>query len=705
MPSRPFIRSAFASILALVVSIPPVLAADEEPSLEVEEVLISTTRLPAQPVDVRTVPSKVTVITAEDIARSGAQTLQEALLRSTGLVMYDALGNNFEQTIDLRGFNAIPGPSTTVFVDGVRMNQPGLNQINWDLIPLESVQRIEILPGPGAIFGRNALAGVINITTKTGTARREATGGMAFGSYERQRYLAQTSGPLGDFTYHTSVAREFEKGYREDSEARLSRFFGKMGYAPSDDTEMSVGYTYVKDRLEQAGSLPLSLASDNPRANFTPGDVLDREDNLVRFNGRHRLGQGLSVTGNLFYRRLQQASFIVSQPFVVGGPNSTSQNTPDLETWGGVLQASHESTPLGMTNTLVVGGELSWTTFGSKLLSQGAVVAQNSTDEEVSGAYIQDTLALTPQVLLSGGLRYDSALLEFEDNLAPANNRSIRFERVTPRAGLTYLIGPETSAYFSYAQGFRIPNNNELFALGPFGSNPDLQAVRSSNFEVGFKSSIWPAVSVELALFQTDVRDEIFFTCLACDFSFGDGQNRNVPETRRRGIEGTARIRPTRSVEGVVNYTFTEATFESPFVLGFGGGNAQTIDVGDSLPLVPKHRLNVTLTLHPVEGVRLSLNGLYVSTQFFQGDESNSRERLAGYFLLNGQAAYTRPVPGGTLDAFLRATNLLDTEYFTSGIIAANRITGGGAIERFVVPAPGVAVYGGISYRFDGFPE
>ena len=106
-----------------------------------------------------------------------------------------------------------------------------------------------------------------------------------------------------------------------------------------------------------------------------------------------------------------------------------------------------------------------------------------------------------------------------------------------------------------------------------------------------------------------------------------------------------------------------------------------------------------------MKGLSLSLTGLYVSTQFLQNDESNSLERLPGYFVLNGRLAYTRRVPGGILSGFLTLTNMTDSEYVTSGIFAANVVTAGGQEEAFVVPAPSIAVYGGLNLRFDSFPR
>ncbi|MFO0729462.1 MAG: TonB-dependent receptor [Nitrospiraceae bacterium] len=146
------------------------------------------------------------------------------------------------------------------------------------------------------------------------------------------------------------------------------------------------------------------------------------------------------------------------------------------------------------------------------------------------------------------------------------------------------------------------------------------------------------------------------------------------------------------------DFTFTEGS-----TYGLQSGFCEKVEVGDSLPQVPKHRLSLTANMHPVDGLTVSLIGLYVSTQFFLNDESNVQPRLPGYFMLNSRIAYERAVPGGRLTGFLMVNNLLDQKYSTMGIISSNVLTGGGALERFVMPAPGIALYGGLSYRFETF--
>ncbi len=705
--------------LVTAVFSPVVHGEEPEPEvLEVRDVVVSGTRLPGEARDARTIPAKVTVITADDIRKSGAKTVQEAIQWATGIVMYDQVGNNFQQTIDLRGFNGQPVPQTSVFVDGMRMNEPDFNTVNFDLIPYETIDRIEILPGPSAIYGKNAMGGVINIITKRGTDRHQATGETMFGSFHRERYTVNASGPLGKFDYYTNFSRETESGYRDESAARISRFFGKIGYRPTEQTDITVSYTYVKDHLQQAGTLPVSEAAIDPKRNFTPGDYFDSESNVVRLTGRQTLPLGFSLNVNGFYRHLGQDQFTVSQPFFPGGSLPLSRNLIATESRGGTAQLNHEVTGWGMHNVLVVGSEFTRNDFGNRRTSQAGTFQSfgvGSTNEDVLGLYAQDTLHLTSQLILTAGVRFDRNEIDFSDNLTTSNSGVKSFNRTNPRAGLTYLVTPAISLYANYSQGFRVPTFNELFALGTgaFGqSNPNLRSVKSRNYEIGIKTRIRTWGEINVSAFQADVRDEILLVC-GDPFTCGTttfGINQNIDRSRRRGIESTVKARYNRYFDGLVNYTYTEASIESdltvnPFFFDAFGSTpyVQQIRKGDSFPLVPKHRLSVIGNYHPTEGWTVSLIGLYVSTQFLLNDEQNSQQRLPGYFVLNGRVAYERAVPGGRLNGFLMLNNILDQRYFTSGVIAANNLTGGGAVERFVMPAPGIAIYGGLSYRFESF--
>lgn len=681
----------------------PARAESEDP-LEVKEVVVSSTRLPDAPVDARTLPAKVNVITADEIRKSGAKTVQEAIQWANNIVMYDLLGNGFQQTIDLRGFNGQPVPSTSVFVDGQRINEPDFNTVNFDLIPFDTIERIEIIPGPATIYGKNAMGGVINIITKRGGENRQVTGEALFGSWGRQRYTINASGPVGKFDYYFNLGKEKEDGYRDHSSADISRVYGRVGYRPTEDSDITLSYTYVKDKLYQAGALPLNVAMINPRANFTPGDFTDHDTNVVRLTGRQGLPLGFSLNVTGFYRHLDQDDFGIGQPAFPGSILSTAQTNSNTKSYGGTVQVGQTTPLFRLRNNLVFGADLQRNDFGSGLSSTsgfGPFNNRTDTNENILGLYAQDTLYLLPELILTAGVRYDqnSISSSFEDSFTPPGSAEKTFYRTNPRAGLTYLVYPGASLYFNYSQGFRVPTYLELFPVVGF-SNRNLKPATSDNFEFGGKAPLWSWGEASLALFRANVKNEIYFTCTNCDvFSAGyDGLNRNVDSTRRQGVEASVKARYNEYLDGLINYTFTESTFQSTFNIS----QTKTVMPGSALPLVPKNRLSVTANVHPLEGATLSLIGLYVGSQTYLNDETNTQPKLPSYFLLNGRVSYERPVPGGRLTGFLMLNNILNQKYSTSGTMASNTLTGGGAQEPFVVPAPTFAIYGGLSYRFEG---
>src|SRR6266849_5183647 len=224
--------------------------------------VVQSTRLKDVDEPILKVAGKVIVITADDIKTLGAKTIQEALQYQTGVVLYDQVGNDFQSTVDMRGFNGQPVTTTVVIVDGVRINEPDFNTVNFDLIPIEDIERIEILPGTATVFGRNALGGVINITTKRGRTEGPHFGvSLGGGSFRRQKYGFSADGllPFANLDYYFGVTRELTDGFRDASGGRITRLAGKLGYRLGDDTDATLSYTHVLDHLKQAGSLPLSL--------------------------------------------------------------------------------------------------------------------------------------------------------------------------------------------------------------------------------------------------------------------------------------------------------------------------------------------------------------------------------------------------------------------------------------------------------------
>lgn len=653
-------------------------------------VVVQSSRLKDIAEPITNVSEKIIVITADDIKASGAKTIQEAFQYQTGMVIYDQIGNDFQSVVDMRGFNGQPVTTTVVIVDGVRINEPDFNTINFDLIPIEDIERIEILPGTATVFGRNALGGVVNITTKRGrTEKPHFSVSAGGGSYSRQKYGFTADGllPFGNLDYYFGVTRELTDGFRDASGGRITRLAGKLGYRPGENTDITLSYTHVLDHLKQAGSLPLNLLHADRQANFTPGDFTAANLNLIALNARQKLPMGFSLAVNGFYRNNDQEGF-------VRGVTTESLLQTLTASGGGVAQLTHEGEILTKKNLATLGFEYSNNRFditncgffsSSQALSSCASSAfdfltKQLTKENVIGAYLSDSITLFESLILNAGFRYDWDNMNFTDKLDSTLNGDKTYHRFNPKAGLVYTPVKDLSFSFTYSQGIRIPTVSELFAQGPFGSNPNLLPMTSRNFEIGAKGRWADWLEATLALFYMPVKNEILFVVTDPVNFFG--MNENISRTLRRGIEFSLKGHYQQWVDWFVNYTVTKATFETNVLL-FSG----QVTKGDELPLVPRHRVSPGINVHPLEGLTLSLFGTYVSRQFLLGDEPNHGKQLADYFVLNSRIAYEQKY----WTAQLTFNNMTDRKYSTSGIITN---------QPFFVPAPGFNVFGGLTLRY-----
>ena len=663
----------------------------EDTSFLLPTIVVGATRLPDVRFDQSRVPANVTVITAEEIKQSGATTVQQVLSQQLGVVLFDEIGNRFQPTVDLRGFNGAPTTGVTVLVDGVRVNEPDFNQVNYDLIPLEDIDRIEIIPGASAIFGKNALAGVINIVRKRGGAMPQTTAEAAIGSFGHRKFTLTSGGPIKAFDYYLGVSREDEDGFRDNSGSGITRFLTKLGYRLGDATDITLSYTHVDDDLKQAGSLTPEELRLNREQSVTPGRVAS-ELNLLTGNLRQTLPFNLSIALNGFVRlRNSDASNV--------GRTSTSQSRTDVDSKGGTAQLSHDVTLLGRRSIFTLGAELTRNETDRKLEARfGEFPFTSGTfiKEHLLSFYAQESLNLFEPLVLTVGLRYDREKLHFLDRLDPSNSGFRQFERWNPRVGLNYNFNKDIGLYASYTEGFRPPLPDEITALGPFSSNLNLRPVKSKNYELGGRVKLGAWLEGSAAFFHTIVRDEIFF--VLTDPLLGIGQNVNISRSRRQGFEISLKPRYRELVDGFITYTFTEATFQSEFVLPKPPfPNQQQAEKGNEFPQVPNHRLSAGVNYHPWRDWTFSLNALYVGCQFLFGDESNTEVKLSDYLVFNTKITYQR----GNLTAFLIGNNIFDKEYETRGILATNPNTF--ALDRFLVPAPGIEVFVGLSYRFEGY--
>ena len=668
----------------------------------------------------------VQVITAAELEASGAQTFQEALRRLPGLNLSDEQGNRFQQDLTMRGFTASPVtgiPQTlSVFVDGVRVNEPAVEEVNFDLLPLEDIERIEVIRGPNAIYGRNTIGGAINIVTRRGARRPDAEVEVEAGSWLQQAARARASGPLGPLDGYLSLGELTERGWRDDGASKGFRGYAKLGLR-LDATDAWVSYQFQRDRLAQPGSLPQSMLLENPRQNYTAGDYFQPMLNLVTLNAEQRIGSDLSITGNGYVRTLDAEQY------------NSSLLSPDTRLFnytlslGAALQVDHRATLGALKNHFTAGAEVGWNTVhilvnqepnaqfqtGDNGEPLPQVIGDLSDTQRLFGAFLQDQVQVAEGPLAGLGvraaIRFDWISHDILDTSPPnpgSATGSVDYSAWTPAVGVTWAFLPSWLASISYARGFRAPAFLEITCADPAapcvglqaGVAPDatftaLQPVTSQTFEVGVTGSPMEGVTGTLNAFLVNLNDDIYSVSAQGSTSI---YFRNVGATRRQGVEASLRVQ--RGILGFNGtYAYTLATFQDDLILGTPRtpDGTEFVKKGDQLPLIPNHILNLEGRVRPLDWLTLTAGALFVGSQYFRGDEANEAPKLPSYWVVRaGAEARWR-----SWSAFVRVANLFNSSYQTFGTFAPDGRIAGQPIVPFLTPGLPLRFVAGIRWELD----
>ena len=174
---RPTRRPALCGLGASVVLVAAAAhAANPGEVLELPQVqVVGTTLLPGSAVPLGKLPANAQLFSSKDLKRQGSASLTDFLeANATGLTVNAAQGNPYQPDINVRGFSASPLIGTpqgvSVFFDGVRVNEPFGDNVNWDLIPASAISSIQLVPGSNPAFGLNTLGGAVVVYTKSGSS-------------------------------------------------------------------------------------------------------------------------------------------------------------------------------------------------------------------------------------------------------------------------------------------------------------------------------------------------------------------------------------------------------------------------------------------------------------------------------------------------------------------------------------------------------
>lgn len=272
--------------------------------------VIATTPLAGLDLPVEVIPSPVQTATGRDLAQDGALDLSDFMNRRlNGVHVNEMQGNPFQPDVNYRGFTASPLLGTpqglSVYLDGVRQNQPFGDVVSWDLIPRNAISEITLVPGSNPVFGLNTLGGALSIQTKTGVTNPGLTGQLTYGSSGRKALQAEWGGSRQNgLDWFLSANAFHESGWRYDSPSDVRQGFARLGWR-TVRTDLGVTLNYAYNTLTGNGLQDYRLLQNKYSGVYTVPDTIANRAPAVNFRVQHSFGDTLTVSGNAWYRNIR----------------------------------------------------------------------------------------------------------------------------------------------------------------------------------------------------------------------------------------------------------------------------------------------------------------------------------------------------------------------------------------------------------------
>ncbi|MEX1201475.1 MAG: TonB-dependent receptor [Methylophaga sp.] len=653
-----------------------------------EPLLVTASRLG----DITNQAASITVISAEDIRRSPARTLPDLLAEQAGVNIVSTNEHKNSATVDIRGFGETAGQNTLILLDGRRLNDVDLSNVNYAAIPYQNIERIEIIRGSGAVlYGDGATGGVINIISKNPK------------NIENQAIISTTAGSddyletnaFGSFAnefiaINANINHTESDGYRDNSDFKQNS--GQLDFRiPLNDDELYLQIGSYDNETGLPGTRSVNPTTDinelrtDRKGTDSPNDWAKERTEYLTTGYTAKLSDNDTLVIDAGYRQRQQKSqFDYGFGFGFGDYADT-----DLTTFS--------FTPRLIMNRQLANRDIQWIAgidwYDYDYQSDRADFRRNSNQpvhqldvqQQSLAFYGQGDLQLTAKTNLTAGVRTQEVRLKARDQFdasasgggfgseaAPSNqtNRENSFE-----LGLSHQFTQSFSGFVRGGRSARFGTVDELFQFDSgFQQVFSILAPQTAlTTEVGFKYDT-SQFSSQLSVFNQNLTDEIRFNPVTF-------QNENLDKTKRQGLELSAQAKLTETLRLSAAYSYIDAEFRE--------GDLD----GHQVPLVPEHTYHLGLTADlPWQSI-LSIHWNYTDATYFANDMQNDFGRkIPSYQTVDLKLAKRLDA----LEVALQINNLFDEEYYNFGI------NGSAAVGNYnAYPLPERTMQVSVSYQFD----
>ncbi|WP_201345050.1 TonB-dependent siderophore receptor [Thiohalobacter sp. COW1] len=625
-----YARRSLLVIISSLLTVPAQSTIAGE-SLELGRVVVTATRTER---DISEVPASVSVITSEEIEKSTAQSADELLQGLAGVDVRHSMGVlsvGTSNKVTMRGMGGLTEARALMLIDGVPVNEVWSGGVEWNQIPVEDIERIEVVRGAGsALYGSNAMGGVINIITKKPSEETQTKVTLGYGSMDTKDGSASMSGSAGKWGYRLSGGITRSDGYQPlpenklkatsiDKGAERENFRGVLSYDLTDSSLLSLTGEYYHHQTTGTYDIP----------GYNP---FEQKNKVLSAKYNNRLGGGRELSATL-YTKSEDSSYDNAN-YLTGYTTNRFDSVSEQSNVGGNLQYTAPFSSSGAANHVITTG---------LDFRQGEIDRQDTYydgsgrfiqvkgSQRYAGLYAQDEIFLMDDDLVLNiggrydywknydGYNYDTVASPVETNFEDASHSSFN-----PKLGAIYQLNPSTAIRGSVGKAFRAPNLYDLYrtyiatSTMIYYPNADLGPEKVLSYEVGLDQQLGDSATLSVTLYHNDAEDFISTLSITCtDPAFTSCyEKQNVGEVSTQGVEVDFRYAFTRHWGLSANYTYNRSEVEKY-------DPDPTLE-GNLLPDTPEHKGALSLTFSDPSLFTAKVTARYVGERY--SNDTNTTE-------------------------------------------------------------------------------
>jgi len=616
--------------------------------------------------------SNVTVIGSKEIKSSHSRNIPEVLIEKAGLNVYN---NSSDKTnrVDIRGFADTSITNVLVLIDGRKINPVDTSGPDWLQIPVESIERIEVVRGAGSVlYGDNAVGGVINIITKKGAGKFSGRIGTMMASYKARQDDIEIQGQEKRISYYVYSKYYNTEGYRSNNSLTAKDANARVDFDATDLLSLGISGGWHKDNYGMPGGLDDqgNLNRYGRRGSAMALDYALTKDRYIKLSVDAKPQFQDTDLGKFTIDYSYRNRDVFSWFYYDGFPMGTSYA---IDTRGVTVKDVYDKVIDGRKLNIVTGVDyydIKHTIRGSEWNTDDLSIYK-----EELGFYNYSEYEAFKNLFLNGGARYQRAKYRF-DQKGP----SVVYDTRTPSetvfdGGMKYEYAKDSNVYLDVKETFRFLATDEWYstALPPTftagGLNTNLKQQTGIQYEFGIKHNFCDLLTLNATPYWIDIDNEIYVNPTVYP-----GNNENYPKTRRKGVELGLKadllklkdISFLDRLEFFTNYTYMEPKFR--------GGAYNDKDI----PMVPRQQCNSGLSAG-FKNYNISLINRFIGERYAINDTSNQLSRVKSYFVLDGKLSYKKDF----MEIYTGVNNIFNERY--SEYVAKST---GASTKKVYYPAP-----------------